>query len=97
MSSDMNLSWYMSDTMGDEFRSAWEDLKKRRQIGEIVTGKVVACPVHGYFLDIGEPFLAYVDVGLTKRDDPLPSIGCIVSGKILLFADTNRQIRIAPE
>lgn len=55
------------DPIISENSISWEKFINKYQTGDIVEGTVVAQDVFGYLVNIGEPFLAFVDVALTKK------------------------------
>jgi ribosomal protein S1 len=86
----MQQSWWPDD-------ASWEAAKKRFQPGETVKGVVVIHAIFGYFVDIGEPFLAFVDLGAIKdKRRPFPACGTTITGTVFDFRDEGRQMRIIP-
>ena len=71
---------------------AWEAVKLRRPVGQIVLGKTVQIEPWGAFFDIGERFPAFIDP-LDLQGEQLP-LGSQRRLKILQHADWNRQLRV---
>jgi hypothetical protein len=70
---------------------AWEAVKQRRPVGQVVFGEAVQIEVWGAFFDIGERFLAFIDpLDLVGKE---VTLGARRSLKILQHAEWNRQIR----
>lgn len=84
------------DPIISENSISWEKFINKYQTGDIVEGTVVAQDVFGYLVNIGEPFLAFVDVALTKKNETFPKNGSKVHGKVLMFTKDNKQMRILP-
>jgi hypothetical protein len=76
--------------------AAWRQLKARLPVGELVTGKVVACYYHGSFLDTGHGFPARLGVIWSQAgvEGPRPSLGDTVSGRVRGFELGDRVIEL---
>lgn len=70
---------------------AWEALKRRRQVGQVVSGTVERRGPFGAFVDIGERFPVFVDP-LDLRDVSIDA-GDRCAVRLLQFVDDRRQIR----
>lgn len=71
---------------------AWEAVKDRRPVGQIVFGETVQVEPWGAFFDIGERFPAFIDPLDLQEELSLGSRRCL---KILQHAEWNRQLRVA--
>lgn len=91
MASETTTSRHPAEPLSAD--DAWDALKRRRRVGQIVEGKVTQCEPYGTFLDVGERFPAFVDP-LDLPATPF-DVGDCCQVRILQFADYNRQIRVA--
>jgi ribosomal protein S1 len=83
----------MKNTMNDQ---AWEQIKSKYNIGQVLQGKVVRHVPYGVFLDIGEPEIKglvripdFLDDG-AMSEEMYPEIGSQVTGVVIGYNDTNK-------
>jgi ribosomal protein S1 len=72
---------------------AWEEAKRRHDVGDVVAGVVVSYEPYGMFVDLGEPVPGFVDP--IEIPDDAPDVGETLRFRILQFSDWNRQIRLS--
>ncbi|MEZ6048764.1 MAG: S1 RNA-binding domain-containing protein [Planctomycetaceae bacterium] len=88
------------DYMTEQRTEEWESVKAELQIGQLVSGTVVARRPFGVFVDIGAGFPALVlvvnlkDARTTPYSsiDMYPQIGDHINARVNAFVDHNRQI-----
>lgn len=80
---------------------SWEEIRSKYRYGDWVEGIVISHRVFGVFLDIGEEgvfgLIEIVHFLDKESMDPskYPLIGSKISGVIISFNDSNRQIRLS--
>ncbi|MDQ2772262.1 MAG: hypothetical protein M3Y54_17385 [Bacteroidota bacterium] len=78
----------------------WEQLQNDLPLGAILTGKIFVRTPFGVFFDSGHGFPVLMNVsefseGYMKFPDDYPELDSEISGQLVGFDDSNRQIRVA--
>lgn len=71
---------------------SWDEIKVLFPVDSHVEGTVEAVHRYGVFFEIGQPFPAFLDVGLAPEYEPHP--GDLAVLQVIQHVDRNRQLRV---